>query len=88
MKRIFLSMLMLVVAGAAFAQTPEEKAALKAAEKEAKAQVSQGMKLRDEVDALFLANQQEMLKKDKANQSLIDKNTADIKEKSLQRKIK
>ncbi len=85
MKKIILSMLMLAAFGSAYAQmTPEEKAALKLAQKEAKTQVSQGMKLRDEVDGLFMANQQEQLKKDKANQSLIDKNNEAIKNKSLQ----
>ena len=85
MKKIILSMLLLATVGSAYAQmTPEEKAALKAAQKEAKAQMTQGIKLRDEVDALFMANQQEALKKDKANQSLIDKNNVAIKEKSLE----
>lgn len=85
MKKIILSMLMLATFGSAYAQmTPEEKAALKLAQKEAKAQVSQGIKLRDEVDALFMANQQEQLKKDKANKALIEKNEVAIKEKSLQ----
>ena len=85
MKKIFLSMLMLVVAGTASAQmTPEEKAALKAAEKEAKAQMSSGIKLRDEVLTLYNANQTELAKKEKANDELIAKNTAAIKEKSMQ----
>lgn len=84
MKKIFVTMLMCVAASATFAQTPEEKAALKLAQKEAKAQVSQGIKLRDEVDALFMANQQEQMKKDKANKELIKKNEVAIKEKSLE----
>ncbi len=84
MKKIFLSMLMLVAASAAFAQTPEEKAALKAAQKEAKAQLTQGIKLRDEVTALYQANQAEEAKGEKKNQGVIDKNVVLIKEKSLQ----
>ncbi|MBP5513588.1 MAG: hypothetical protein J6Y04_02255 [Bacteroidaceae bacterium] len=84
MKKILFLMLMLVGASSVFAQTAEEKAALKAAEKQAKSQVAQGIKLREEVDALFLANQQELIKKDKANKELIAKNTGLIKEKSLE----
>jgi len=61
MKKIFLSMLMLVVASAAFAQmTPEEKAALKeqqaaqkAAEKKAKEEVAKAKKLFDAGTALL-----------------------------------
>ena len=49
MKKILFLMLMLVGASSAFAQTPEEKAALKAAQKLAKTQASDGIKLRDEV---------------------------------------
>lgn len=85
MKKIFFTMLMCATVGTAFAQmTPEEKAALKAAEKEAKTQVTAGIKLRDEVSALYQANQLEAAKGDKANQELITKNTMLIKEKSLQ----
>jgi tetratricopeptide (TPR) repeat protein len=85
MKKIFLSMLMLVAAGTAFAQmTPEEKAALKAAQKEAKAQTSQGIKLRDEVSALYQANQAEAAKGENKDQEVIDKNAVLIKQKSLQ----
>ena len=85
MKKILFSMLLLVASSAAFAQmTPEEKAALKAAEKEAKAQVSQGIKLRDEVNTLYNAIQTEIAKGDKANQDLIKKNEAAIRDKSLQ----
>ena len=82
MKKILFLMLMLVSAGSAFAQTAEEKAALKAAEKEAKAQTTQGIKLRDEVLLLYNAIQQEKAKGDKMKQEVIDKNTADIKVKS------
>lgn len=84
MKKIFLSLLMLAACGSVFAQTPEEKAALKAAQKEAKAQTTQGIKLRDEVTTLYQANQAEEAKGDKKNQSVIDKNVVLIKEKSLQ----
>ena len=85
MKKIFLSMLMLVAAGTAMAQmTPEEKAALKAAQKEAKSQISQGVKLRDAIELLQQANQTEFAKGDKKNQALIDKNIAEIKVKALE----
>ena len=85
MKRIFLSLVMLAAFGTAFAQmTPEEKAALKAAEKEAKSQVTAGIKLRDEVLALYNANQAENAKGEKANQELITKNVEQIKTKSLE----
>ena len=83
MRKIFVSLLMLAAVGSASAQmTPEEKAALKAAEKEAKAQVNNGIKLRDEVLALYNANQQETAKGDKSNGELIVKNQQLIKEKS------
>ena len=66
MKKIILSLLMLTIFGSAFAQmTPEEKAALKAAQKEAKNQSAEGLKLRDEVVALYQANQAEAAKGDK-----------------------
>lgn len=85
MKKIFLSMLMLVVAGTAFAQmTPEEKAALKAAQKLAKTQVSSGIKLRDQVLTFYKANEAEAAKGDKANKALIEENIKSIKEKSLE----
>ena len=85
MKKIFLSMLMLVAAGTAFAQmTPEEKVALKAAEKEAKTQVTQGMKLRDEIELLLTANKAEIEKGNKANQDVLDKNNAQIKVKATE----
>ncbi|MBQ8050986.1 MAG: hypothetical protein IJ197_05360 [Bacteroidaceae bacterium] len=83
MKKIFLSLLMLATVSLAFAQmTPEEKAALKAAEKEAKSQVGNGIKLRDEVMALYMANQAETAKGEKKNAALIKKNEKLIKEKS------
>ncbi len=83
MKKILLSMLMLLTAGTAMAQmTPEEKAALKAAEKEAKTQVTTGMKLRDEIELLLSANKAEIEKGNKANQAVLDKNNATIKEKA------
>ncbi|MCF0198163.1 MAG: hypothetical protein HUK02_02420 [Bacteroidaceae bacterium] len=91
MKKIIVSMLMFAIVGAASAQTPEEKAvakaqaaALKAAQKEAKAQVQQGMKLRDAVMALYTANQAEIAKGDKANKETIVKNEAQIKIQSLE----
>lgn len=83
MKKIIMSILMLAVFGTASAQmTPEEKAALKAAEKEAKSQVSDGIKLRDEINLLYKANQDEREKGEKKNQAVIDKNAADIKQKA------
>lgn len=85
MKKIFLSLLMLAAINTAFAQmTPEEKAAAKAAEKEAKSLVAKGIKLRDEVNVLYKANQDEFAKADKKDQGLIDANIATIKEKSLE----
>lgn len=83
MKRIFLTMLMCAVFGTTFAQmSPEEKAALKAAQKEAKAQVSEGIKLRDEVYTLYNAVIAEQGKGEKANQKVVTENTASIHEKS------
>lgn len=82
MKKILFLMLMLVGASSAFAQTPEEKAALKAAQKLAKTQASDGIKLRDEVLLLYNGIQAEIAKGDKKKQEVIDKNTADIKVKS------
>jgi len=84
MKKLMLSMLMIAASCTAFAQTPEEKAALKAAEKEAKTQMSSGIKLRDQVMALYNANLAEEKKGEKANQELIEKNVGLIKEKSLE----
>ncbi|MBP5381498.1 MAG: hypothetical protein J6Y39_07235 [Bacteroidaceae bacterium] len=84
MKRIFLSLLMCVAAGITFAQTPEEKAALKAAEKEAKTQVAQGIKLRDEIDLLYNASQAELAKGDKAKLDLVAKNSQQINEKAIE----
>lgn len=84
MKKIFLSLVMLAAMGQAFAQTPEEKAAKKAAEKLAKSQVSQGVKLRDEILTLYQANQAEQAKGEKANADLIGKNEASIKTKALE----
>ena len=91
MKKIFLSLLMLATIGSAFAQTPEEKAAqkaqqaaLKAAEKEAKSQVSQGTKLRNEIELLITANQAEVAKGDKMDKEIIEKNNAEVKEKAIQ----
>lgn len=82
MKKILFLMLMLVGASSAFAQTPEEKAALKAAEKLAKTQATDGIKLRDEVLLLYNGIQAEIAKGDKKKQEIIDKNTVDIKVKS------
>lgn len=83
--------MLLAAAGSMMAQTPEEKAAAKAAAaaekaavKEATSQMSQGMKLRDEVMALFTANQAELAKGDKANADVVAKNEANIKIKSQQ----
>ena len=76
-------MLLLVSVSSAFAQmTPEEKAELKAAQKEAKSQVSQGMKLRDEILMMYAANQTEQAKGEKANKKLITDNKAAIATKS------
>ncbi|MBR1788732.1 MAG: tetratricopeptide repeat protein [Bacteroidaceae bacterium] len=80
MKKIFLTMLMCAAVGTTFAQTPEEKAAIK----EAKSQVSDGIKLRDEVLLLYSANVAEEAKGEKKKQSLIDENAREIKAKSLE----
>lgn len=80
MKKIFLTMLMCAAVGTTFAQTPEEKAAIK----EAKSQVSHGIKLRDEVLLLYSANVAEEAKGEKKKQSLIDENARQIKAKSLE----
>ncbi|MBQ9559578.1 MAG: hypothetical protein IJV08_06285 [Bacteroidaceae bacterium] len=80
MKKIFLTMLMCAAVGTTFAQTPEEKAAIK----EAKSQVSHGVKLRDEVLLLYSANVAEEAKGEKKKQSLIDENAHQIKAKSLE----
>ncbi len=82
MKRLFLTVVMLALVGAAFAQTPEEKAALKAAQKEAKDQVAKGMSLRDEVYQLYSEMQAEKEKGEKGKQKIIDDNIVQIKEKS------
>ncbi len=75
----------------AIAQTPEEKAALKAqkealkaAEKQAKSQMNDGIDLRDAVNQLYTANQAEVAKGEKADKDLIAKNKAAIKEQSMQ----
>ncbi len=77
-------MLMLATVGSAFAQTPEEKAMLKAAQKEAKSQVSQGVKLRDEIMVLYTAIQTEKGKGENANQQVIAEKTEGIKTKALE----
>ncbi|MCD7720694.1 MAG: tetratricopeptide repeat protein [Prevotellaceae bacterium] len=82
MKRVLLSIVMLTLIGSAFAQTPEEKAALKAAQKEAKAQMSKGIALRDEVNTLYNEIQAEQEKGEKAKQDLIEANQQKISEKS------
>ena len=80
MKKMFLSLLMLALVGSASAQlTPEEKAA----QKEAKTQLSNGIKLRDEVLLLYNTNQAEAKKGEKSNDALIIKNQNSIREKSI-----
>ncbi len=80
MKRLFLSIVMLALVGAAFAQTPEEKAALKAAQKEANSLLSKGTGLRDNINTLYNAIQEETAKGEKAKQQVIDNNNATIQE--------
>lgn len=64
--------------------TPEEKVALKAAQKEAKTEMTAGIKLRDEVLLLNTAIQEEQAKEEKANQEKIKEKQAQIKVKSLE----
>ncbi len=84
MKKLFLSIVMLTLVGAVFAQTPEEKAALKAAQKEANSLVSKGTSLRDNINDLYSAVQAEKEKGEKAKQQVIDTNNAQIQEKAQQ----
>lgn len=86
MKKVFLSMIALGMLTVARAQqlTPEEKAALKAAQKEAKTEMTAGIKLRDEVLLLNTAIQEEQAKEEKANQEKIKEKQAQIKVKSLE----
>ncbi len=91
MKKFMLTILACGLVSMAMAQTPEEKAAmkaereaLKAAQKEAKSQMNDGIKLRDAVNLLYNANQTERGKGEKADQDLISKNEAAIKKQSLE----
>ncbi len=84
MKKIFLTIMAFGLFQAAMAQTPEEKEALKAAQKEAKTQMNKGISLRDEMSTLYTANQTETAKGEKANLELIAKNKAAIKEKGIE----
>lgn len=86
MKKVFLGLMALGMFSLAQAQqlTPEEKAALKAAQKEAKTEMNAGIKLRDEVLMLNTAIQEEEGKGDRADQKEIDANKAQIKVKSLE----
>lgn len=86
MKKVFLSLIALGMFSVARAQqlTPEEKAALKAAQKEAKTEMNAGIKLRDQVLMLNTAIQEEQAKGEKADQEEIKANQAQIKEKSLE----
>ena len=81
MKKVFLSLIALGMFSVAQAQqlTPEEKAALKAAQKEANTEMKAGIKLRDEVLLLNTAIQEEEAKGAKASQEKIDANKAQIK---------
>ncbi len=89
MKKLFLSIVMLTLVGAAFAQTPEEKAALKAekdslkaAQKEANSLVSKGVSLREAVNTLHFDIQTEQAKGEKAKQNVIDEKNAQIQDKA------
>ncbi len=87
MKRLTLTMLTLLglaIAATTSAQTPEEKAALKAAQKEAKTQMTRGIALREEVNTLYNEILAERAKGEKAKQAVIDNNTQLIKEKSTE----
>ena len=86
MKKVFLSLIALGMFSVAQAQklTPEEKAALKAAQKAAQTEMKAGIKLRDEVLMLNDVVKEEESKGDKASQEKINANKAEIKAKSLQ----
>jgi len=89
MKKFLMTMLLLATVGVAIAQTPEEKAAAKAAEKAhkeavkaAQSKMNDGIKIRDAVNLLYNANQTELQKGPKADQEVIQKNQGEIKAKS------
>lgn len=91
MKKVILSIALALLTGNVMAQTPEDKAAAKAAKaalkeatKHANTLLTQGMACADEVNALHQANQMELQKADKANQALIAENDAKIQQKSLE----
>ncbi len=84
MKRLLLTLLTLTAICSAWAQTPEEKAALKAAQKEAKALMTKGITLRDAVNTLYNERQDEQAKGEKAKQEVIDAKTMQIKDKSIE----
>ena len=90
MKKIILSLAMLAAVGSAFAQTPEEKAALKAAkaaqkeaEKAAMVKMREGMNAKADIDLIYNNLQTELAKGDKAKQEVIDKANVDIHDKAL-----
>ncbi len=87
MKKFFLTVMALGMLSAAQAQkmTPEEKAALKAAQKEARNEMNTGIKLRDQALVLNTANTTELAKgKEKADMEMVEENNAKIKQLSLE----
>ncbi len=83
MKKILFSIVMLAVCCHASAQTAEEKAAIKAAQKEAAAQLKEGLALRDDVSTAYTTIQTEKAKGEKANQKTIGECEAEIHDKSI-----
>lgn len=84
MKKIILTVMGLGLLQFAMAQqmTPEEKTALKAAQKEAEAQRKMGIKLRDEINLLYNEKKAEIDKGEKGDKKLIAKNDSIIKKTS------
>ncbi len=81
MKKLFMTLVAVALCGSAMAQTPEEKAALKAAQSEARSQMKEGIALRDEVNTLYNTIQTEQAKGEKAKQGIIDAAQMKIREK-------
>ncbi len=84
MKRVLLSIVMLAAIAPAFAQTQEEKEALKAAQKNAKEQADKGVGLRDNINTLYNAIRVEQEKGEKGKQTVIENNTIEIQEKATE----
>ena len=91
MKKVILSIALALLTCNVMAQTPEDKAAAKAAKaalkeatKYANNLMTKGNACAAEVNTLYQANQMEQQKADKANQALIAENEAKIQQKSIE----